>query len=71
MDVRQINILYLEVGKILIQIHTLYNDENRIYHIICKDTEENRNLLREYKEKLKERFQQKEIMMYYINVNRF
>jgi hypothetical protein len=50
---------------------TLYNDENRIYHIICKDTEENKNLLSKYKEKLKERFQQKEIMMYYINVNRF
>ncbi|HJT84894.1 MAG TPA: hypothetical protein VJ697_10465 [Nitrososphaeraceae archaeon] len=49
----------------------LYNDENRIYHIICEDTEENRTILRKYKEKLKERFRQKEIMMYYINVNRF
>ena len=50
---------------------TIYNDENRIYHIICEDKEENRTILRKYKEKLKERFQQKEIMMYYINVNRF
>lgn len=49
----------------------LYNEENRIYHIICVDSEENRTILKNYKEKLKERFRQKEIMMYYINVNRF
>ena len=50
---------------------TLYNDENRIYHIICEDTGENRTYLRKYKGKLKERFRQRDIMMYYINVNRF
>ena len=49
----------------------LYNDENIIYHIICKDSDKNRSILKEYKEKLKERFRQKEILMYYINVNRF
>jgi hypothetical protein len=49
----------------------LYNDENTIYHVICEDRKENSNLLSRYKEKLKERFRQKEIMMYYISVNRF
>jgi len=49
----------------------LYNDENTVYHVICEDRQGNSVLLSGYKEKLKERFRQKEIMMYYISVNRF
>ena len=47
-----------------------YSDENRIYHVICENTERNREILSKYKGKLKERFQQREILMYYIKVNR-
>jgi len=51
--------------------NNVYDDEIIIYHILCLDTEFNRTLLRQYKEKLKNRFRQEEILMYYVSVNRF
>jgi hypothetical protein len=49
----------------------VYDDEIRIYHILCPDSESNRDMLKQYKEKLKDRFRQEEILMYYVSVNRF
>ena len=49
----------------------VYDDEIRIYHIICSDSEHNKDRLKQYKHILKERFRQKEILMYYVSVNRF
>ncbi|MDQ4074357.1 MAG: hypothetical protein M3162_08665 [Thermoproteota archaeon] len=42
-----------------------YEDENHIIWIICDDSQENKIFFSKYKEILKERFQQKEILMYY------
>lgn len=47
------------------------NDENTTYWIVCEETPENLEFFRNYKEILKERFQQEDIMMYSVTVNRF
>lgn len=47
------------------------DDENTTYWIVCENTDKNIVLLREFKEKLKERFQQKDIMMYSIPIDTF
>ncbi len=41
-----------------------YDDENRVYHVVCDDTSDNVQKMQDYKEKLKGIFQQEEIMMY-------
>ncbi len=46
-----------------------YEDENHIIWIICDDSQENKTFFSKYKEILKERFQQKEILMYYYLIN--
>ena len=48
-----------------------YDDENRIYHIICDNTADNIQKMQDYQENLKGTFQQEEIMMYYIHIYRF
>ena len=48
-----------------------YDDENRVYHIICDKTLDNIQIISNYKEKIKYLFQQEEIMIYYIHIYRF
>lgn len=47
------------------------NDENTTYWVVCTESEENIKFFRNYKETLKKRFQQEDIMMYSVTVNRF
>jgi hypothetical protein len=46
-----------------------YKDENFTYWVLCNDTKYNTDFLPRFKEKLKERYQQIEILMYYTKVN--
>lgn len=45
-------------------------DELVIYWVVCAETEENKLFLKNFKEVLKKRFQQDEIMMYYTGISR-
>ncbi|MCV0366133.1 MAG: hypothetical protein K5798_02565 [Nitrosopumilus sp.] len=47
------------------------NDENTTYWIVCEESNENIEFFQKYKETLKKRFQQEDIMMYSVRVNRF
>lgn len=47
------------------------NDKNTTYWVVCEDSIENKEFFRTYKQKLKERFVQQDIMMYSIQVNKF
>ena len=46
-------------------------DENSTYLVVCKKTKKNLEFFRKLKKKLKIRFQQKDIMMYYVTINKF
>lgn len=45
-------------------------DENTMYWVVCKKTNGNIEFFRKMKKKLKVRFQQKDMMIYYTVVNR-
>lgn len=45
-------------------------DELVIYWVVCEETEENKSFLKNFKEILKIRFQQDEIMMYSTRISR-
>ncbi|MGI0018995.1 MAG: hypothetical protein ACREAY_00835 [Nitrososphaera sp.] len=45
-------------------------DENVTYWVVCRDTRSNIRFLFNLKKRLKERFLQDEIMMYYIQIHR-
>lgn len=47
------------------------SDENTTYWVVCKKTKTNMAFLHGFKRKLKKRFEQKEMMMYYMIINRF
>ncbi|MGC1425737.1 MAG: hypothetical protein WA833_03445 [Nitrosotalea sp.] len=51
--------------------HRRYKDENSTYWIVCKKTKSNMEFFRRLKKKLKVRFQQKDMMMYYVIINKF
>jgi len=46
-------------------------DELTVYWIVYEDTEENTKFLKNYKEVLKERFKQDDIMMYSVSITKF
>jgi hypothetical protein len=48
-----------------------YKDENSTYWVVCKKTKSNIDFFHKMKNKLKVRFQQKDMMMYYVTINRF
>jgi len=48
-----------------------FADQNRVYHVVCKSTVDNKKWMREYKQQLADRFKQLEIFMYYIEVYKF
>ena len=50
--------------------HKEYNDVNSIFFVIAPKTQETLAFLREYKEVLKTRFDQKDIMITYQDINR-
>ncbi|MDE1765163.1 MAG: hypothetical protein KGI27_02695 [Thaumarchaeota archaeon] len=45
-------------------------DENITWWVVCKNDSSNIKFLRQFKTRLKRRFQQKDIMIYYIVINR-
>jgi len=45
-------------------------DETKTYWVVCKNTKSNLEFLRKMKKKLIRRFEQKEIMMYYVRIHR-
>ena len=45
------------------------SDENTTYWVVCKKTKKNIDFFRKFKKKLIERFEQKDIMMYYVIIN--
>lgn len=51
------------------ETNQVMNDENITYWVICENLEENVQFLKGFKDTLKERFQQKDIMIYYLTVN--
>jgi len=46
-------------------------DENSTYWVVCKKTKSNIEFFHKLKTKLKIRFKQKDIMMYYVIINKF
>lgn len=50
--------------------HKEYNDVNSIFFVIAPKTEATLDFLRDYKEVLKARFEQKDIMITYQDINR-
>lgn len=48
-----------------------YDDENRVYHVICEKTHHNIQRISSYKEKLKYIFNQEDIMIFYIHIYKF
>jgi hypothetical protein len=46
------------------------NDENTTYWVVCQNTKKNIKFFHRFKNKLKKRFQQKDMMMYYIIINK-
>jgi len=48
-----------------------YSDENSTYWVVCRKTKNNIMFFHKMKKKLKVRFQQKDMMMYYVTINRF
>lgn len=48
-----------------------FKDENTTYWIVCDETVENIEFLQKFKETLKTRFKQEDIMMYSISINKF
>ena len=47
------------------------NDENTTYWVVCKKSRKNKSFFKNYKEILKQRFQQDAIMMYSVSINHF
>lgn len=47
------------------------DDELTVFWVIYEDRQDNVNFLKDYKDVLKERFRQEDIMMYSISVTRF
>lgn len=45
-------------------------DELTIYWVICEETEENKLFLKNFKEVIKKRFQQDDILLYYTKIDR-
>lgn len=45
-------------------------EENRAYWVVCKSTKNNLNFLRKLKKRLRVRFDQEDIMMYYVRIRR-
>ena len=48
-----------------------YSDENSTYWVVCKKTRSNIEFFRRLKPKLKRRFDQRDMMIYYISINKF
>jgi len=46
-------------------------DENSTYWVVCKKTSSNIQFFHNMKKKLKVRFEQKDMMIYYVIINRF
>ncbi len=53
----------LKTGKMI-------QDENTAYWVFCKGTKNNLRFFNKLKRKLKERFEQDEMMMYYVTIHR-
>ena len=49
----------------------MIKDENVAYWVVCKSTVENLNFFKRMKKRLKERFMQDDLMMYYIRIYTF
>ncbi len=47
------------------------NDENTTYWVVCEESKENIEFFQEYKNILKTRFEQEDIMMYSVRINIF
>ena len=47
-----------------------YKDENFTYWVLCDNTEDNMEFLSGFKERLKDRYKQLDILIYYIEVKR-
>ncbi|MGI0045744.1 MAG: hypothetical protein ACREBB_00960 [Nitrosotalea sp.] len=47
------------------------SDENKTYWVVCKKTRENIEFFHKLKKKLKIRFEQQDIMIYYVVINKF
>ena len=45
-------------------------DENTTYWVVCKKTKKNVEFFHNFKKKLKKKFEQKDMMIYYVIVNR-
>jgi len=47
------------------------NEKNALYWLLCDKTQKNINFIRKLRTALNERFKQKSILIYYVNVYRF
>lgn len=47
------------------------NDKNTTYWVVCEESKENMSFFRNYKEILKKRFQQEDIMVYSVSITVF
>ncbi|MGB9003803.1 MAG: hypothetical protein WCC52_08365 [Nitrosotalea sp.] len=47
------------------------SDENSTYWVVCEKTKKNIEFFHKLKKKLKARFEQKDVLMYYVTINKF